>query len=148
MADMTGQAFPLLNRQMDAPHFLVLSLFMTLQAEYFRFLRQHVDIIAGMGRVTIRTVPYPERFMKPGSLILLLMAVDTERVNVFRAVQFTGPGNTMTGLTVAVDNRFMDYCLQKSRSFGTMRRVTGGAFFLHAISGMGLPETSLLDVMA
>ena len=101
-----------------------------------------------MGRVTIRTVPHPERFMKPGSLILLLMAVDTDWINVFRAVQFTGPGNTMTGLTVPVDNRFMDYFLQEARIVRTMGRVTGGAFFLHAISGMSLPETSLLDIMA
>jgi hypothetical protein len=29
-----------------------------------------------------------------------------------------------------------------------MRRMASGAFFLHPISGMGLPETSLFDIMA
>jgi hypothetical protein len=78
MTDMAGQTFPLQNRLMDAPHLLVLSLVMTFQAEFLRFLRQHVDIIAGMDRVAVRTVSLPERLMKPGSLVLLFMAVNTD----------------------------------------------------------------------
>lgn len=108
MPNMAGQTFPLPNRYVDAPHFLVLSLVMALQAECFWFLGQHVDIIAGMGGVAIRTVSHPERFMKAGSHILFFMTVTAEYISVFRHNQFTVAVHLVTGPAITVRNRFMD----------------------------------------
>ena len=148
MPDMTGQAFPLSGRGVDTSHLLILPLRMTLHADGFRFLRQHIDKITGMNRMTCRAVSRNERFMKSGTLIRDYMAVAAERIYIFGNDQITSVGNRMTGLTIPADHRLMDNCLQKARATGTVWGVTRRAPAPDAIAGMGLLKPGQFNIMA
>jgi len=93
MPDMAGQAFPLAGRRVDTSCLLILPLRMTLHAERFRFLVQHVDKITGMDCMTCRAVSRNKRFMKSGPLIRDCMAVAAERINIFGNDQITAAGH-------------------------------------------------------